>query len=337
MRSAAVLCALALGCGGPAAQPQPRKPVNVPDLDPGGCGPFDAESLVGCVDPARVEADVRHIAVPRPPGSPQHLAVQELCAARLGELGYEVALEPYETGVNVVGTKAGYTRTDEVVVAGAHYDGTAGCPAADDNASGVAVLLEAARVLAAARLDRTLVVGCWDEGERRQLGSAAWAHEAKARGRRIALALSLEAVGYASDRPDTQKIPDRFEELFPDQALALLDDDHRATFLTIVADSPTRPVADAVARHARAAGLPTHVLVLTARQKIKQQDLHRSDHSSFWESGFPAMLITDSGPFRNPRIHCKEGPDDSASLDYRFAGRTARATVGGLADAAIVR
>jgi peptidase M28-like protein len=337
---APLLLLASAACGGRVMKPEPtpRPHGTVPELgDDKGCGPFDATTLAACVDPAAIEADIAHIAVARPPDSTAHEATRQLCADRFHALGYEVELFPYPSGVDVVAKKPGYTRAKDMVVAGAHYDSVPACAAADDNASGVALLLEAARVLAGARLDRTLVVACWDEGERRQLGSAAWATAAKARQDRITLAVSFEAVGFFSDAPQTQRVPERFEELFPDQALALLDDQDRANFLTVVADAPSRAAADAVVRHAAREGLKTHLLVLSSHVKAKQQDLHRSDHSSFWDAGFPAMLVTDTGPFRNGRIHCHDGADEPGSLDYRFAGRVARAAVAALAETLVVR
>jgi len=281
-----------------------------------------------CVDSDRIEQDVQTIAKPRPPSSKHHLAVRNLCAERLSALGYTVTLHPYGTGTNVVGTKPGFSKSQQQVILSAHYDHLAGCPGADDNASGLAAVLETARVLITARFDRSLLIACWDEGEQGQVGSAAYAREARARDDRIVGMFSYEALGYASSEPGSQQVPDRFEEAFPDLALALLESDYRANFLTVVAETATEPVAAAVVRHGQALGLPVHVLSLTERQKVKQQELPRSDHASFWDAGFPALLLTDTGSFRNPHHHCQTTPDAPATLDYQFTTTTTRAGLG---------
>jgi hypothetical protein len=338
-RWAPLLALAAMGCPDRVMTPQLLE--GEPDagpVDPGvdeSCGPYATDTLMRCVSGARLESDVRRLAVERSPGSAGHAAARELCRARLDELGYEVRVEDYGGGVNVLGDKPGFTKPEERVIVGAHYDAVAGCPGADDNASGVAAALEAARVLATARFDRTLTVACWDEGELAQRGSIA--HAGTLAPETVALAVSLEAVGYASEAKDSQAVPEGFEQLFPDSALALLDNDFRGDFLTVVAEN----ASDAYAQGAPALGkknaLEVHVLTLTARQKVKQKKLHRSDHASFWDAGMPALLFTDTGPFRNPRIHCERGADDADSLDYGFAERALRVALGVVVEALELR
>jgi Zn-dependent M28 family amino/carboxypeptidase len=317
----------------------PLEPVTkVPDLSgPADCGGHGADALMACVSRERIETDARAIAKPRPPGSPHHADVKRRCGERFTELGYEAELHDYGTGVNVLGTKPGFSKPDEIVVVGAHYDQKGTCPGADDNASGVAALLELARVLSKARFDRTLVVACWDEGERGQLGSRAHAERAKKNETQVALAVSLEAVAYASDEKETQHVPEGFERLFPDQALALLDDDYRANFLTVVAETSTEKWADRIVAHGKAIELDVRVLTLTERMKVKQRELHPSDHVSFWDRTYPAMLITDSGPYRNDRIGCENGADSADTLSYPFAAQTTRASLGAIVEALELR
>ncbi len=320
-------------------RPEPQDPVRgVPDLSSvEQCGAFDAAALMECVSPARVAADIEHVAKSRPSASPHHRVVRDTCRDRLSALGYETRLLPYPTGENVVGSKTGFTKPNEVVVVGAHYDQLEGCPGADDNASGVAAVLEVARVLSSGRFDRSLVVACWDEGERGQLGSRAHARQAREQGTAIVLAVSFEAIAFSRAEKNSQTVPEGFEQLFPDEALALLEDDHRADFLTVVAESASEPWARRVVHHGAQRELEVHVLTLTERMKVKQKKLHRSDHASFWDEGYPAMLVTDSGPFRNDRIGCAHGQDSPSTLDFAFAGRVVRASVGALAEVLEVR
>ena len=237
----------------------------------------------------------------------------------------------------MVGVKPGFSAPDERVVVSAHYDHLARCPGADDNASGVAAALEAARVLSSATFDRTLVVACWDEGERGQLGSAAYARDARRFGQNIVLSVVFEAVGFESDQPNTQTLPEGFEKVFPDQALAMLDNDYRGNFLTVVADRKSMTWAKRVVDHGGRFDLGVHTLRVTERIKQHQKHLHRSDHVSFWAEGMPAMLLTDTGPFRNPHIGCKHGVDGPDEISYPFVERVTRAGVGAIAEALEVR
>lgn len=333
---------VALASCGPAlsAFPEPDKPpLLAPELaDDTNCANDSVAGLTGCIDDAFIERDIRRIALHRPPGSPHHAAVQALCAERLAAMGFEMEVMRYGSGTNVIGIKPGFSKPQERVLLGAHYDQLEWCDGADDNASGVAVLLELGRVLSRATFDRTLVAACWDEGEKGQLGSRAYAERARSVGERIEVAFSFEAVAYASDEPDSQRLPDRFEEIFPDQALSLLDSDYRADFLTLVSEAHTDDYAAAASEASKRIALPLQVLRLSEAQKRKVNgDMHMSDHVSFWNVEVPAMLFTDSGRYRNPNIGCKAQPDSVDTLDYAFAGKVARAALAAAVTALEIR
>src|SRR5205823_1076260 len=102
---------------------------------------------------ARYVKDLEFVAKERTPGSPHWKEVQDLCATRFKDLGFMVELEEYATGVNVIGTRVGADTPIDIVSIGAHYDHIPGCPGADDNATGVAGLLEVARVLSQGSFD----------------------------------------------------------------------------------------------------------------------------------------------------------------------------------------
>lgn len=159
-----------------------------------GCASSVAE-LPDCVDGARYQADLEFVAAERPPGSDHWQEVQDLCAETFADLGMDVELHVYATGVNVIGRMAGTTLPDEQVLITAHYDHIEGCPGADDNGSGVAGLLESARVLAEGQAERSLVFACWDEEEAGLVGSEAWVSEAAARGDQVVTVFNYEMIG----------------------------------------------------------------------------------------------------------------------------------------------
>lgn len=298
------------------------------------CGDETPAAMLGCVDAARYQADVEFIAQPRPPGSQHWQAVQDLCAQRFGELGLQVELAEFETGINVVGKLPGGSKAAEQVLVSAHYDHIDGCAGADDNATGVAAVLEAARVLSARRFARTLVLACWDDHEPRDHGalngSRAYASAARDRGDVIVANLVLEMIGYESLATNSQAMPGGFDILFPDANRQLVDQQYRADFLAFVLDSRAHDVAGLLRHYGDGVGMPTLTLELPPGDLDTPvyKDLRRSDHSSFWDAGYPGVMVTDTASFRNLAYHCQEGPDVTTNLSFDFAARAVRTLIG---------
>lgn len=275
--------------------------------------------------------DMTFIAAERTPGSAHWQAVQDLCAERLTELGYEVERHAYGTGVNVIGLRRGLSIPDEQVVISAHYDHIAGCAGADDNASGVAAVLEAARILAAEPLARTLVAACWDEEERRDddqstNGSKAYAQRARERGEKIVGTFVLDGIAYASSREGSQTLPEGLETVYPTQVRQIEANGFRGDFVLAVFDSRSRALAETLVDAAQAERLPTLLFELPVNRLDDPalRELRRSDHSAFWDQGYPGMLLTDTANYRLPGYHCEQGPDTIDSLDLEFALRVVR-------------
>ncbi len=308
------------------------------DPRPLTCGSGTTAALGACVDPTRYLADLELVAAERPPGSPHWQVVQDHCAATLAAAGFTVELHTTPIGgTNVIGTLPGVTRGAEHVVLSAHYDHVAGCAGADDNGTGTAGVLEAARVLGAGTFERTLVLACWDREESGLDGSRAWAAEAKAADTQITASLVFEMLGYVSHEPDSQDLPGGVGLLFPDEAAWLEARDNRGDFIALIADEASAPALDAFSASAEALELPALPLTvppdLLANPVVS--DLFRSDHAAFWEQGYPGVMLTDTANFRNPHYHCAGGPDIVADLDVDFAARVVRAAVEAIATVAV--
>ncbi|MFO0618354.1 MAG: M28 family peptidase [Polyangiaceae bacterium] len=289
----------------------------------------------GEADAARVEADVRALAIERSPGSAGWFAARERCATRLASLGFEPRISrfmfpgvpsyPY-TYENVVGVKRGTSRPDEEVIVSAHYDHVSGCPGADDDASGVAATLEIARLLAPERHERTLVVACWDLEEDGLVGSTYYANHAKDAGANIKLAVALDAVGYTNRKPNAQELPPGLQTLAPRLAKKVEDGEFRGDFIALVHDPDSADLVAPFETEAEAIGLRTGILEVSSLERLIMNDVLRADHASFWLAGYPAMLISDSGEFRNPGYHCWEAIDGADTLDYPFLTQVTSAT-----------
>ena len=190
---------------------------------------------------------------------------------------------------------------------GAHYDTVSGSPGADDNASGLVVLLEVASRLRARPLARPiwLVAFCLEEQGR--LGSQAFASRLKAERRELAGAIILECVGFARSETGSQQIPPGVPIVVPTQG----------DFLAIVGDEASRSLVLQLEQEAQrhAARLKPLSLVVPGRGEAMPHT-RRSDHASFWDAGYPAVMLTDTANFRNPHYHRETDTVDTLNLEF---------------------
>ena len=314
----------------PAAAPTDAAPTNAAPTNAQRTPAPSIRAMMAAVDEARITRDLHFIAKPRPPGSPHHAAVGKLCHERLGALGYDVTRDVFGSGTNIVGTRRGSSA--ERVILSAHYDHIPGCSGADDNASGVAALLEAARVLASLELERDLVVACWDDEERGLVGSSSYAARARKRGDQITVAVSLDGVGVAHHDPYTQRLPPGFETLFPEQTRKLDANDRRADFIAVIGDTAAQPAIEAFARRAAELELPIQPFTLGTLTRLALRDTHRSDHASFWLQGYAGVIVSDTADFRYRGYHCGAHDDTAEHIDFVFLTKVTAATVGAAAD-----
>ena len=224
--------------------------------------------------------------------------------------------EGADAGVNLILRLPGQRPELAPVLVAAHYDGPLGSPGADDNASGVAALLELARRWAQTPPKRPVWLVAFDQEEWGMVGSAALASELKSSGQRLHLMLSLEMLGYTAE-----------EQNYPLEAMKALYGS-RGDFIALVANTGAAALLPGLSR-----GMGAHVKtkVLPVPFKGRQlPDVRLSDHSPFWDEGYNAVMVTDTSFMRNPHYH--QPSDTIETLDLPFL----RAVIDGL-DAAISR
>lgn len=241
---------------------------------------------------------------------------------RLASMGYAVNLEQVneqkpERGFNVIAELRGTTRPEEIVIIGAHYDAEIDTPGADDNASGVAAMLELARRFADSPMDRTVRwVGFTNEENSNSkggvMGSFAHAREAKNRNEAIVAMMSLEMLGFYNEAPGSQQYPF-------DQSLAArlgMDLPDTGDFIGVVGRFEDRRLIDAISASMRAS---ERANVVDAALPAMVRAIWRSDHGNFWLAGYNAVMITDTSEFRTPHYHMPS--DTIETLDFeRMAG-----------------
>jgi hypothetical protein len=195
-----------------------------------------------------------------------------------------------------------------MLLLGAHYDSVRGSPGANDNGSGVAALIEVARILAAAperpRLAVRFVAFVNEEPPffwTRRQGSVVYARAARRRGDDIRLMIALETMGCYFDTPGSQRYPPLFRHFYPD----------RGNFLAVLSDLRWLRQARRVARALRrASDLP-----------IEHAGLPRffpgvawSDHWSFWKQRYPAVMLTDTAFHRYAQYHTARDTPDKVNV-----------------------
>lgn len=258
---------------------------------------------------------------PRPAESLQLEAARRYVCQCFEETGWQVTRHPFRSvgddglmrsGVNLIARQRDFSGNRPLLCVGAHLDSRPDTPGADDNASGVAALLEIARLLphhwpADPKLDLELVA--FDLEENGMLGGAEHAQLSQTRESDLRGMISLEMLGYCDHRPGSQMLPRQLVGQYPDTG----------NFIAVIGNQNSETL---IARFRQGAEqvetLPVESLLVPDNGN-ELQATRLSDHSPFWDAGFPALMITDTSFLRNPHYHL---PSDTLdSLDLEFLGR----------------
>jgi Zn-dependent M28 family amino/carboxypeptidase len=258
------------------------------------CGPVSQDRIRAHV--ARLAGEIGERNVFKP--AALHAAADYIRSEWTG-MGYEVAIQRYQAArvlsENIEVTRTGRSRPREIVLVGAHYDSVQGSPGANDNASGVAALLEISREFARLSPECSVRFVAFVNEEPPffywgQMGSMVYAKAARARGDDIRLMVSLEMLGYYSDDPGSQRYPAPLKFFYPD----------RGNFIAFVANlrsrAPLRRLVRAFRAHSDfpAESLATFEFI---------PGVAWSDQLSFWRQGYRALMVTDTAFYRYAHYH----------------------------------
>jgi aminopeptidase YwaD len=222
---------------------------------------------------------------------------------------------------NIVGTLTGTTCPEKTLIVGAHYDGVSSGPGADDNASGVAAMLEVARVLSAQPLQASVDFAAFSFEEAGLVGSSQMAAAADSADRELLGMINFDMIAYTCDEPGCQDYPEGMEPVRP-----------TGDFLSVVGNSNSALLLNqSVAASAAAVpGLVVLPLEVPGNGETLP-DVRRADHAPFWDHGFQALFVTDTADLRNPNYHLST--DELGTLNLQFAADTANAAAATVVEA----
>ena len=206
--------------------------------------------------------------------------------------------QTFESGVNIESEIRG---GDEIVVIGAHYDSVTGSPGADDNATGVAAVIELAKRFNKAKRTLRFVAFANEEPPHfgtPAMGSLRYAQRCRERNENVVAMLSLETIGYFSDAPKSQTYPAKLELLYPSTG----------NFIAFVSNLKSAMLT----RRCRRAFKNFPSQIGTLPEMVP--GVGWSDQWAFWQCGYKALMVTDTAPFRNPNYHTAR--DTPETIDY---------------------
>ena len=291
----------------------------------GGDRPFSPTSAatdtpnIPSINSDRLWADVEALSFPRFSPDNRQKALDYI-ERSLNQAGWETTRLPFEQGINLVAKYPNLSTAADPgdrpqILLGAHYDTVPNSPGADDNATGIAVLLEIARQWGAHPITQPPILAFFDLEEAGLLGSVALANDPEQRDR-IDGAIILDMVGYTCTAPGCQTYPDLsalgpIAESLPDQG----------NFLAAIGDR-RQPLLDSFASPPALADLRLPPLLPISVPNSVLPDLARSDHAAFWNVDITAVLLTDTANFRNPHYH--QPSDRPDTLDRAFLDGSAQ-------------
>jgi hypothetical protein len=266
------------------------------------------------VDPARLEAHVRMLSTqlhPRDEGHPENLdRAAAYIRAECQRAGGVVFEQPYEVNGRTYRNVTAFfgPETSERIVIGAHYDTAGALPGADDNASGVAGLIELAQLLGKQQLPMRVELVAFTLEEppyfrTEQMGSAIHAASLRKQSVDVRVMISLEMIGYFSDEPESQNFPAPFLGAFYPS---------RGNFIAVVGTLGEGLLVRRVKAAMRRAS-PLSVYSINAPSSVPGVDF--SDQLNYWNAGYDAVMITDTAFLRNQNYHTVYDTPDR--LDYQ--------------------
>ena len=242
-------------------------------------------------------------------------AAVEFIKSTFMDLGYQVSEQSFSASgkevKNIEVELPGKNKNDEIVVVGAHYDSCIGTTGANDNGSGVAALLEIARLIREENFDQCLRLVAFVNEEppyfqTKEMGSYVYAQRCRERAENIKGMISLETIGYYSDKQNSQNYPFPLGMFYP----------KTGNFIGFAGNLESkRLVRGVIASFRKHTRFPSQGVAAVGWLP----GIGWSDQWAFWKVGYPAIMVTDTAPYRYPYYHT--AADTPEKIDYDSTAR----------------
>lgn len=301
---------------------------------------YDIQDFVDEVDSNKLISNLEYIEGTRHfSANPLHLdAIRDSIDDIFNRFGLDTERHQFEfngnQGFNIIGRKPGLKDEAITFVIDGHYDGVSNSPAADDNGSAISGMLEILRVVSQYDFEHSIRFIGFDFEESGLIGSQRYVQNAIKSYEDIQGVLNFEMIGYYSDDPNSQTLPNGFEMLFPQEVQEIESDDSRGNFLVVVGNENSNSLIADFENYASIYVPDLRVISLEVPGNGEiAPDLRRSDHTPFWESGRKALMLTDGADTRNFNYHTPA--DTIGTLNFDFMTKNVKATLATLAELAI--
>lgn len=304
--------------------------------------PVDIQALVDQVDTNRLFNDLANLEGVRDHanGFPHLEDSRNLLEQHFENHGLQMIEDEWEVNgfnaKNIIGKIRGKSDAPMVYILDGHYDTVNDSPGADDNASAIAGVMEAVRILSNYGFEHEVKFIGFDLEEEDLLGSLHYVGENLIT-ENLGGVINLEMIGYYDNAPNTQIFPSVFEAAFPDAFALLQADSFRGNFIVNAGYTPFVALQDSFYNIASTyvPELKIINLVATNFSDLPNQALLRSDHAAFWFLNRPAIMLTDGADFRNPFYHTMN--DTKETLNMEFMGNVVKAAIATIAELAEIR
>ena len=240
----------------------------------------------------------------------------------LKQWGYQPILQPFEGGINLIVEHPGINPKAGKITVGSHYDTVLESPGVDDNGTGIATLLELARLYHNKPTPKTLQLIFFDREEKGLLGSLAFTSKGKSL-KDLKAVIILDMIGHACRTPRCQKYPEGISATDYVKAAGVTSPD-QGEFLAVVGETDSVSLFQSFSP-LNSSNLPPVVTVPIPLKGLLTPDVLRSDHAPFWYHNIPAVLVTDTANLRSRHYH--QPTDTLENIDRPFFEGSAQIVV----------
>lgn len=288
------------------------------------------KDLTGYCDTIALRTTIEKIYGSRHFSNSKHLSgVRNYLTDKFSSMGYELILQPVRikdvTGENIIAIKKGHSGERKKIVLSAHYDTPPGSPGADDDATGIAALLEIANSFKDKSFAFDMEFAAFDLEEYGLVGSREYVKKCRASGDEIIASINLDMIGYSSEAPNSQTVPPDIQAAFPMITKKMEERSYKGNFIVCIANANSAKIKDRFESHS---GEVISIVVPENGESFR--DLRYGDHASFWDAGYQMIFIGDGADSRNKNYHSSK--DTLGTINYHFLGDVVQATKLTLAD-----